>query len=69
MESRVEYRDSSVQNGKPPCRIEVYTMPAKGKRKANKKQRRKSPARIDIFAAATFWVLRIIFLLWDRFSR
>ena len=59
----MEYRASSVQNGKPPCRIEVYTMPAKGKRKANKKQRRKSPARIDIFAAALYWVVKTILLI------
>ena len=42
-----EVQSSSVY-GKPSCRIEVYAMPVKGKRKANKKQRRKSPARIDI---------------------
>ncbi len=50
-------------NGEPPCRIEVYAMPSKVKRKANKKQRRKSPARIDIFAAAFYWVVKTILLI------
>lgn len=67
-ETRVEYRASS-SNGEPPCRIEVNAMPKKGKRKAHKKQRQGVLAWMAHLAAATYWVLRIIFLLYDRFCQ
>ena len=64
----MRYRASSA-NGELPCGIEVNTMPKKGKRKTNKKQRPDILAWITRLAAAAFWVLRLFFLLWDRFSR
>ena len=38
-------------------------MPAKVKRKANKKQRRSFLDRIDVFAAAFYWVVKTILLI------
>ena len=31
-----------------------------------RKQRRNNPARFDIYAAALYWVIRLILLFWDR---
>ncbi len=44
-------------------------MSKKGTRKTNKKQRRKSPARVDILAAAFYWVVKTILLIVDWFTR
>ena len=60
---------ASSSEGKPPCGNEVNVMPKTGKRKANEKQRRDVLDRIAHLAAAAYWVLRIIFLLWDKFSQ
>ena len=32
------------------------------------KQRRNDPTRFDIYAAALFWLVRLILMLWDRFT-
>ena len=56
-------------NGESPCRIEVYAMPAKVKRKANKKQRRSFLPWIDKIAAALFWFVKTILMLIDWFTR
>ena len=61
-------RDSS-SNGEPPCRIEVKAMPKKGKRKLNKKQWPDNLRWVTYLAAATYWVVRTILLLWDWFTR
>ena len=52
-------------NGESPCGIEVNTMPAKGKRKTNKKQRRSFLPWIDKIAAAFFWIVKTIILIID----
>ena len=60
-ESRMRYR-AHRPNGELPCRIEVNAMPKKVTRKTNRKQRRSLFYRIDIIAAAIYWVLRTILL-------
>ena len=51
-------------DGDPPCGFEVCTMPAKGKRKAKKKQRRFYILPwIDKIAAAFFWFVKTVLLI------
>ena len=61
-------KQGSSSDGKPPCGIEVHTMPKKGRRKPQKKQRRDVLDRIAHLAAATYWVVRLILLVWERFA-
>ena len=43
-------------------------MPKKQKR-SEQKQRRNDPTRFDIYAAALYWVVKLIRETWDWFSR
>ena len=61
----------SLLNGEPPCGKEVIALrskPQKRKKVANKKQRRDYLPLISHLAAALYWVLRLVLLLWDRFA-
>ena len=58
-----------VQRGAALWNRGEYAMPKKGKRKTNKKQRRDILSLGARLAAVTYWVLRIIFLLYDRFCQ
>ena len=44
-------------------------MMLKKQNRPKQKQRRDEPARFDIYAAALFWLVRLILMLWDRFTR
>ena len=63
----------SSSNGEPLCEREVIALRNKAKkpkrRIAQKKQRRDYLRRINHLAAATYWVIRIFLLLWDKFTR
>ena len=62
-------KQGSSSNGESPCGIEVNAMAHKSRKHAKKKQRLDVLSWVTRLAAATFWVLRLVFLLWDRFSR
>lgn len=52
-------------NGELAVREEVSYMASK-KKSRKRKAARKFP-RMDILAAALYWLIRLTFLLWDRF--
>ena len=58
--------------GSLPCGKEVIALryyEQKRRRRTKKKQRHTFLDLIDKYAVAGYWVLRLCFLLWDRFSR
>ena len=64
----MRYRASSIR-WEAALGFEVNTLAKKASRKTRKEQRRDVLGWIRDLAAVAFWVLRILFLLWDRFSR
>ena len=36
-------------------------------KQSKQQQRRNDPPRFDIFAAALYWAVRLVLMLWDRF--
>ncbi len=60
-------------NGDPPCGREVISLRvkpnAKKRKNTNKKQWRDYLPVISHTAAALYWVIRLVLLLWDRFAR
>ena len=38
-------------------------------KRSKQKQRRDEPARVNLYAAALFWLVRLILMLWDRYTR
>ena len=37
-------------------------------KRSEQKQRRDDPTRFDIYAAALYWAVRLILMLWDRIT-